>query len=401
MKYYSVFFRIGACLLALILLASSLVSCAASKDPANPDEKTVVGSVDGRDVYYDELYFLANRYMESAKQTCGDNTEALQAELNRLFRENVLSSYAMLRLCETHDLSLEDKEWSKKIDEEVDAYITEYFEDDRSLFESEMEEIGLTERYLRYLFGTDLLYSQLLCVYPEKGLVPTDEAELSARIKQEFIHVYHLAIFDDEGDDPAKNLQKIEEAHQLLKSGKKSMYDLIRAGYSEDFSDVSASGEYIARGTMDEAYEAAAFSLGIKEISGVVKSTGINNQNQVVPCYYVIQRFEHDDSYLESHFSELTNEYYGSVIASDLAEVEKTLVFEPNELYTSLDLTALVKPTPNDNSVWVVVLSAVGAALLIGGVTAVILIKHNHKKKNADYKKGQPQLTKGERNERS
>ncbi len=401
MKHNSLFLRLFACLLSLILLSSALVSCGVSKDPANPDEKTVIGSVDGRDIYYDELYFLVTRYMESAKETCGDDPAALQTELDRLFRENVLSSYAMLRLCEEHGLSLEDKEWKDKIDTEVDTYITEYFEDDRDLFEAEMAEIGLSERYLRYLFGTDLLYSQLLYVYPEKGLVPSDENELMSRIRKEFIHVYHLAIFDDEGDDPAKNLQKIQEAQQLLKSGEKSMRDLISAGYSEDFSDVSASGEYIARGTMDEAYEAAAFSLGLKEVSDVVKSTGINNQNRVVPCYYVIQRFEHDEAYLDTHFSELVNEYYGSVIASDLAEVEKTLSFEPNELYSSLDLTALVKPEESNHTILIIVLSFIGAALLIGGIVSVILIKNKYKKKNLNYKKSQHTLTEGERHERS
>ncbi len=401
MKYYSLLFRICACILALILLSTVLVSCGASRDPAKPDEMTVVGTVDGRDVYYDELYFLVNRYMESAKQKSGEDANALQEELDHLFRENVLSSYAMLRLCEEHGLSLKDKEWKQKINSEVDEYVIEYFHDDRSLLDKEMEAMGLSERYLRFLLGTDLLYDQLLYVYPEEGLVPSDEDELMSRIRKEFIHVYHIAIFDDTGDDVERNHAKIKEAHSLLKSGSRNIYDLIRAGYSEDFSDVSASGEYIARGTMDEAYESAAFSLRIGEISDVVMATGINNQNQIVPCSYVIQRFEHDDEYLDSHFTTLVDSYYGSVIAADLEEIEKSLSFEPNELYSALDLTDLIKPEKENDLIWVIVLSSVGAVLLTGGIITLVIIKNHHKKKNANYKKGLSSLTKGDRHERS
>ncbi len=403
MKYFSVFFRVCALLLALLMLSAALLSCGVSQDPAKPDEKTVIGTIDGREVYYDELYFLVCRYMESAKRAVGEDKEALQTELDRLFRENVLTSYAILRLCENHGLTLEDKEWKDKIDTEVKEYVRDDFEDDQALFDEELKAMGISKRYLRFVLGTDLLYNQLLYVYPEKGLVPSDEAELTERIRKEFIHVYHIVIFDDEGDDPVKNLEKIEAAQALLKSGKKDMYDLIHEGYTEDFSDVSASGEYIARGTMDEAYEKAAFSLRDGEVSDVIKTTGVNNNGQVVPCYYVIQRFGYDEAYekyLNTHFSELANEYYGSVIATDLAEIEKTLSFEPNELYKSLDLTALAEPKASNNAVWIIILSSIGAILLIGGVVAIVSIKNKHKKKNINYKTGQPSLTKGESHER-
>ena len=400
MKRYSVCVRVLACVLTLLMLVAALTACGASANPAKPDEKTVVGTVDGEKIYYDELYFLVNRYMESAKKTYGEDTDALRTELDRLFRENVLSSYAMLRLCEKHGLTLDEKEWKDEINAEVDALVYEYYNEDRKLMDADMEKLGLSERYLRYLLATDLLYSQLLYVYPEKGLVPTKESELLRRINDEFIHVYHLAIFDDEGDDPAANRAKINEAHHLLKSGEKSMYDLIKAGYSEDFSDVSASGEYIISGTMDEAYENAAFSLRIGQVSGVVEAMGENNDGQLVPCYYVIQRFEMDETYVKSHFTELVDEYYGSVIAADLAEIKKTLSFEPSELYGELDLANLPK-FDTDNTVLVIVLLSLGCALAIAAVVAVILIKRKHARKNISYAGKQKALAKGERHERS
>lgn len=400
MKHRFSFLRALACALALVLLTASLAACGASTDPAEPDETTVIGFVDGREVYYDELYFLVNRYMESAKEAFGDNKEALGGELDRLFRENVRSSYAILALCEEHGLTFREKDWKNQVDEAIMTYLADYFENDDELLAEELEEIGLSERYFRYLLATELLYGQLLYVYPEQGLVNTDESALLKTINEEFIHVYHLAIFNDEGDDKEANLAKMREARQRLAAGE-TMYHLIKNGYSEDFSDVSASGEYITKGTMDASYEKAAFSLAIGQTSDIVEATGVNNQDQTVSCYYIIQRDAMDASYVEEHYNELVNEYYGSVVAADLAQVEEGLSFEPNELYEALDLTDLTKPQQASRT-WVIVLITVCATLAVGTAVAVILvIKRKHAKKNINYASKRKALTEGKRHERS
>ena len=400
MKSRFIFLRITACLMALLLLSVALLSCGASKNPAKPDKKTVVGTVDGRQVYYDELYFLVNSYRESAEKKYGDDPEALREELDRLFRDNVRSTYAMIRLCEERGLTFSEREWADQVDSEIESYVTEFFQEDEELFEAEREEVGLSERYFRYLLATELFYNQLLYVYPDEGLVESDEEALERMIDEEFIHVYHLAIFNDEGDDPDMNLEKIQEAHSLLKSGKYSMYDLIKKGYTEDLSDVGANGEYIIRGTVDEAYEDAAFSLRVGDISDVIEAEGINNENKTVSCYYVIQRFAPDPDYVESHYTQLVDQYYGSVIAADLKEVEDSLSFEPNELYEELDLINLVKPK-QASIVPVIVISCVAGVLVIGLIIVLIVIKKKHAAKNVSHGRKPEALAKGESHERS
>ena len=66
-----------------------------------------------------------------------------------------------------------------------------------------------------------------------------------------------------------------------------------------------------------------------------------------------------------------------------------------------MDLTDLIKPEKENDLVWVIVLSSVGAVLLTGGIITLVIIKNHHKKKNANYKKGLSSLTKGDRHERS
>ena len=379
MNMKSILLRTLSLCLSLLCLVLPLCSCASEGEEL--DQKTVMGTVGGREVYYDEIYYMAKGYESLVNQTVGEDAAKRNEAFRSLIAENVTTTYAMLALCEEKGLTFDEKELADEIDERVDAYVAQYF-DSKEDFHASRREEGLTERYFRFTLGVELLYGELLSVYPDKGLVPSTDAELRGAIKKNFVHIYHLVLFNDEGDEPQKNLQKITEAHEKLTSGEASMYDLIKAGYSEDFSDPSGKGYYLVKGTMEPEYEAAAFGLDVLGISDVIESQGENNQGRLVPCYYVIQRFAMDEDYLEEHFYDLQKEYYSSVIASDMEKLRATLKFEPNAQYDALDFNDL--PTVKEGNtalvVWICV--GIGAVVLTGVIVAVVLIKKKHKKKN-------------------
>ena len=77
--------------LCLCVLALSLLSCGANPHGKTVDAETVVGTVDGKDVYYDELYFLASNY-------ASDDIDA--EELKNTVYKNIIENYAILALCE-------------------------------------------------------------------------------------------------------------------------------------------------------------------------------------------------------------------------------------------------------------------------------------------------------------
>ena len=362
--------------LALLILMLSITSCASEN---TVDAERSVGTVGDMEVSYDELYFLANNYLPSLSHL--DETEK-RAELDRLIRENITVNFAILALCEDLGIEYDERDYDDAIDEKLEALLYNSFGGDKDAYEKSLEDNGLTERYLRYTTGIDLLYENLLTVYPQRGLVTSNDSELIAAIKEEFIHVYHLALFNDSGDDKAENLNKLTEAREALISGEKSVYDLIKAGYTEDFSDPSGKGYYIVRGTMEDAYEDAAFSLNIGEVSEVIESMGENNKGEYVSCYYLISRFEIDEEYVKTNLTSLQKEYYGSVIASDMEEVKQTLAFAPNEFYDSLDLTDLLPPEERSNIGTIVLCVALGIVLIGGTVVAIVLIKRRHSAKN-------------------
>lgn len=381
MKNRNIVLRVLAALCGVWLLGTSLCACGAEKDTVKA--KTVVGTVDGRDVYYDELYFLVSNYMDSAKDAYGEDGSALSAELDRLFRENVIRTYAMLRLCEDHGLTYKESDWKDEINAAVSSEIEDTAGGDEDAYYAYMEKTGKTKRLLRYYFGTETFYNQLLSVYPEQGLVCDQEADLIRIFREQFIRVYHLAVFDDGVTSPNATPEKLAEAQEKLKNGETTMYQLIKHGYTEDISDSAADGWHLIRGTMNEAYEEAAFSLAVGEVSDVIAAKGIGNTGDYVDCYYVIQRFEMDDAYINDHFDEMREDYYGSVIAADLEEVEKTLAFTPNDYYETLDLTQLKKPHETSRT-WVIVLSVGGGTLAVAAavVVPVLLLKKKHRKKN-------------------
>ena len=312
-------------------------------------------------------------------EKCGDDEELMQAELDRLVKENITANYAILELCEQNGLKYEDVE--DEIDDRLDIFISENFDGSSSDYTANRNAIGMSKRYDRYLTGLELLSEQLPAIYVSKDNVLTEEVDIIEYVKENFIRVHHLVIFNDEGDDPAANLAKITEAKNLLDSGK-SIKTLIGQGYSEDFGDLDASGYYITRGTMIEDYENAAFALKVGEHSNVISTYSENNYGKIVSCYYVIQRFAMDDKYINENYISLKNDYYNSIINSDLEEINKSLEFIPNDKYESLDLTNLSK---TQNPTLIVILSCI-AVIITAAVITLVIIKQKYKKTNISYK---------------
>ncbi|MBQ2999487.1 MAG: SurA N-terminal domain-containing protein [Clostridia bacterium] len=380
MKKASLMIRILAVILLIALLPLALFSCAAETVSA----KKVVGEVDGVKIRYDELYFLIKTYESALAEKYEGDAEGLAKALDDLATEELISNVAMLRLCEAHGLEYKESDLEEAVDKELETMLLSDFDGDEEAFRASMKEVGLTERYLRYTLGVDILYDRLMTVYPEDGLVVSSEKELKTYMMENFIHVYHIALFNDTEEEDAENLQKMTEARRKLLSGSVTMYDLIHGskgsgvdkillkGYNEDTSDLSNNGHYLTRGTWEKSYEDAAFDLKIGDFSEVIK---VEKTSRSVPGYYVIQRVPMDEDYVDEHLSELQEEYYASVIYTDLLETREDLSFTPNDFYESLDLTDLLPPREGANTL-VVVLCIVGGVVLVGGaVTAFVIVK--------------------------
>ncbi len=382
MKKRSVLIKVIALCLLLTMALPLLASCKSRPIPAGKLAKTPVGVVDGREVLYEELYFVVKSHLPTLQKQYGDDTEALRAALDATVREHILPNYAMLRLCADAGLVYdeENKELNESAQEYVDALIESDFDGKRSNYRDSLSKIGMTDHHLRFNARVDALYAKLPAVYGEQGLLPNTDDEIRNHVKNHFARTWHVAILVEDGESYEENKQKAEEALALLQSGQKTMYDLIGSKYNEDFSLFTTDGYYFPRGAMDKIYEDVAFSLKVNEMSGIVESTGKSNKTGAdVTCFYIMERLAIEDAYITAHLNDLADKCADAVVATKLDEVTATLSFTPNDFYHTLDLTSLEEP--RDGADLGLILLIGGIVLVVGAATtAVILIVR--KKKN-------------------
>lgn len=370
MKNNKIYLKLFSAVLAILFVLPFLSSCT--------QNKTVIGTVNGEKVYYDELYFLVSNYKRSVAEKCNNDPALMQKELDKLVRENIVTNYAMLALCEEFGLNYGDIE--AEVDGELELFILDNFNGDRTEYKDSCKAIGMSERYHRHLLALDLLCEKLPAKYVEKKLVLTEESDIIAYVKDNFVRTNHLVIFNDEGDDIKANENKITEAKNRLDRGEK-INSLIGKGFSEDFSDPDASGYHFTKGTMVEDYENVAFSLEVGEYSDIVRTYSQNNSDEYVSCFYIIQRLEMSDEYIDKYYIDIKNDYYNSIIYNDMTELKESMKFIPNEKYNDLDLTDL----PDTTDITTIVVISVLTTVAVVAVVTVIILKQIHKKKNISY----------------
>lgn len=368
--------KIVSLLLVLVLLTSSLTSCA-------PAQTKTVGKVGGYEVAYDELYFLAYSYKGSLEAKygkydtlSGERARLFENELSELVYSNIVTNYAILSLCEAEGLTLKSDGLDKRVDKYIENLITTEFASIKSEYKESLARYGMTDRYVRFTVSVDMLYSDLKSKLLEKSDVTKNDAKMKEVIKDEFVRTWHVAVINDSGDNIESNRAKVEAALKKYKDGTMSMYDLIGSAYNEDLSLTELDGFYFTRGSMDEAYEKAAFELKVGEVSGVVETKG---------AFYIIQRLEIENAYVNENLDELKEKYIDSVVYEMLEQKKTELKFEPNEFSAGLNIASLEAPA--EDGLMIALYVGVGALAVAGIVVAVILIRKRKTKALAVKKK--------------
>lgn len=375
-------------ILILIIISTSLLSCNARPLAQSKLAKTVVGTVGTHDVYYEELYFLAHSYYNSAKTKYGNDTEAIKTFIWDSVKENIITNYAILDLCQSEGLEYNKRELSAKIEQNIETTINSTFNGSRSEYLKSQLEAGITDHYYRFCMSVDLLYSDLATKYQTSGKVPNTDSAIKDYIKENFIHTWHIAIYVDKNDDRDAEYAKALEAQKHLELGNYSMYNLIGSKYNENTMPESlnnAYGYYFPRGIMEKDYEDAAFALkNVGDRTDIITSHGTSPSGEYVECFYIIEKLAVTDSEIESNFNTLSDMVRDSIIAKELESYSKKLSFTPNDYALSLDLTSLEAPKNGaDYTVIItVVASVVGVALILTAIFVFrsVRAKNFHKK---------------------
>lgn len=298
-------FRAAVTLLAVAVLLSALSSCGSIKPiKSKGDELKVVLTVDGREVYYEELrYVTLNARLDfEAKygEDCfndpetGDQYEALLEEfvLTSLKKNAVIMNFA-----EKLGVDCDSDDIEKTVQSTVDQMAEDAGGKDG--YVSQLEENFMTDHLLRYNLTTAEVYNLLQMKLVQENLIDgSDEAARASIESDDFIRTLHVYVQNDEGEDIEANRRKAQEALDELRAGAKLTSTIGR--YSEDFYMTTTDGYYFTIGEYDQAYEDAAMALDIGEYSEVV---------QTATGFFVICRLEKDSEYIEKNFETLKERY--------------------------------------------------------------------------------------------
>lgn len=329
--------------IALILVAVMALAIFTSCSEGRPikgtrEELTVVGSIAGHDVLYEELLCVTKLYRKQLEAKYGegiwdnaDTAAAHRAELEELVTRNITANYAVLSLCDEVSIDPENKTIQDAVTNYVNNFVSQL--GGRSEYKAALAEQGVTDHFLRFTVAVDYCQNELYYVYTQDlGLIETSEDKIYDIIMSgEFVRTLHVYIGNDAGDDVEANRRRAEEVKARLDAGE-DIKKLIGSSYNEDFNLTTTDGYYFTHGEMVKAYEDAAFALNVGGISDIVE-TGDG--------FYIIQRLGLDSQYVLSHLAELVTQYQYARLNSYIDERQSELTMEYNDYGASLDLTKI------------------------------------------------------------
>ena len=326
--------RFSALFFALLLL-TGLVSCkkkSAAVLASSDTEGAAVMTVDGFEVPLELYRYVALNYRAdyeaSHSPDVWDSAEgaALLAELNEDVAETVARLYATLSLAKEYGISADDAYILDAVDTQMKDVYEDTADNDYEAFDAYLRTYNMTDSVYRFILRNDILAEELMAKMVERGEIPSDEQALEAAVAgPEFVRVKQILVPANNGKSDAENEARAEELLAMAERGED--FDTLVQKYGGDlFMFNNRDGYYLARGTYHEAFEDAAFSLAVGEISGVIRTDA---------GWSILKRYEKEADYLAEHFDELANDYMSGLYNIRLEERAEKLRAEPTELLAS------------------------------------------------------------------
>ena len=330
------FFRL-ACALLAAALALPLASCGSLKPiKSKGDELKVVMTVNGQEVYYEELRYVTLNARRDMEYKYGENCFTdhsmnvdCVAELESFVYESLLKNAVIMSYARELGVDVDGDDVQKAVQSTIDSMAEEA--GGKEGYIKQLEENFMTDHLLRYNLQSAQVLNLLQIKLMENGTIDgTDDAARKAIEGEDFIRTLHVYIQNDEGEDVEANRKKAQTALDELNAGEKITTVIGR--YSEDFYMTTTDGYYFTYGEYDQAYEDAAFALDVGGHSGIVEtSTG----------FFIICRLEKDDEYIEKNFEALKEQYLYAAANAILTEAAQNANVAETDFGGSLVLTEI------------------------------------------------------------
>ena len=388
---------VAALLLTLCLLAVSLCACGTAGVYASPNAGRTVAKAGEEKIPYEALYYLAMNRQDELKAAYGETAlqdAAVRAEYEIYVWEHLVDRGVALRaIGAEYGLDVTKGDIAESVDAAVAQIIETEYEGDTDAYVAMLDQVYLTDRYLRVLIGTEeYLPSALVVEMLNAGVLDDSDATAEALMTSDaLLHTYHVFISRSNGREDAANRAKIEEIRETVAAGATpeermaAMRAAIGGPYNNDYGDTAGNGYYFAVGEFDAAYEKAALALD--------ENCGVSPVLETAGGYYVILRCAKDADYINAHFQNLKEKFYFIRLNEMVQERLSTLTAEKTRLGARLDLCDLTPIRAGGGRGTIIAAIAVGIGVFaVAAVAVVVQWRKRHRgrekaKENKDRKK--------------
>lgn len=397
--------RFLSLILCFITVFTLLCSCAPRPLAQTKLAKTEVGKIVGGDteytVSYDEFYPLAHQFYQSAKAKYGDDTEAIKKEVWDNIKKKIIINAATIELCKSEGLEYDESELRDRVNDFIEREAITSFDGDCGALIDEYEAKGMTDHYIRFCAGVDILYGDLALKYQKNGIIPSTDEAVKDYVKKNFLHTWHVAVYVDKGDDRDAKYAKVEAALADFKSNK-DMLSLIGSKYNEDTNFDSLTnvyGHYFQKDVCPwgDDYAEAAERSSYSSCTEIITTKGISpSSGQEVECFYIVQKLPITNEEIENNFTTLSDTVKNSIVSKKLDDTIKKLSFEPNEYAKGLNFASLEVPT-NGIDYQLVIGICIGVGALVLLVCAILVFRSVRAKRFQKKLKEKKKLTNGKK----
>lgn len=307
------------------VLALSLVSCDEKKVlESSKEDLTVVKTVGALDVPLEMYRYVAlntksnYEYGNSADIWLGESGQALLDELNEDIDKTLVQIYTVPAICKEYGIDINDQYVLDMLEIKMDD-IYESYGYDYKAYVAELSEYNMNDSVYRFFIRNEILADEIIAKMMQNGDVPGDvETIKGILLGEECVRVKQILIASDNGKTHDENKALCEMILDLINGG--ADFDKLVEEYGEDlFMFNNSDGYYLTRGTLHEAFEDAAFSLEIGEVSDIVETDA---------GFSIIKRYEKDKLYVEKNADSLASEYIEGLYNIALEKFSKTLTVE-------------------------------------------------------------------------
>lgn len=319
---------------------------------SSKQDSTTVGKIDGFNVKYEELKYVAYVVKERYKTLYGDDVwdnEETKAKYKEQFEKDVMRElcdiYATLSICEDLKVKTKSDDVNKFVDAQMEEIIDKDFGSDVTAYQEYLTKYKLTDSFNR--FKIKCYYLDIIAL--EKMVSDGhDVIKYSDRDVNEFIdyvtnsddfyrtiHVY----FEKDG----KNDADIKfEAEAFLKEMQLMDDDSARyermcyfigheGDYKEGYITDTKAGFYITDGVLGDEYDEVARSLDNYGV-GLVETEYE---------FFLVMRLPKERDHVSKNLDKILAYYYEKAYYDYRNTVASSLAFKPNKYYATLDLLNL------------------------------------------------------------